>query len=188
MGVHRFASLAHEHVLPNLPITPLPRGSRVLVDGNGLAFYLLKFCPITDANRDRGAGSGARATQLLERDHGGDYAELDARVREAVQLMLMAGLSLEVWWDGPDKPFKAQTLAARAHQREDEEASLYFRCVEGASTCAAARHNEYPVPPMVHQQVRHTLRQLAVKQIQCRGEADAELARACAFHNASNCF
>ena len=118
MGVHRFFTLARDHVLPSVPHTPLPQGTRILVDGNGLAFYLLTHDGSAH-DQDRGGAEPAHADaagmQLLARDHGGDYALLAARVRSTFATFRAAGHEPEVWWDGPDKVPRTHTRRRFSH-------------------------------------------------------------------------
>ena len=167
MGVHRFCTLAREHVRPFTPHTTLPAGCRVLIDGNGLAFHLLQHDPATD-------GGGAEVQlQLLARDHGGDYALVASRVQSAIKQMQAAGLKPEVYWDGKDKAFKSQTARKRATERDKQEAALYYRCVEGTH----GSQDDFPPPRLLYEQVQATLKELGISQVQCDGEADQELAR-----------
>ena len=119
MGVKGLTTVVRNHVLSDVPYTPLADGTRVLIDGPGWAYYLLDFW-------DAGAGQCTTANPMsgpAQRDHGGDYSVLHHRVCAEVARMQKAGLVIEVYWDPadpPSAPFKARTKAKRQQQRKEE--------------------------------------------------------------------
>ena len=156
MGVHGLTQLI-QAFLAETPFSPVPRGTRVLVDGPGWAFHLL----------NRGPGPP------LARHHGGDYAAMEARVTEDIAALRAAGLCPEVFWDGPRTKLKSRTHASRLRQRRAERRRLFQVCFDGA----VYPPDDLPPPPLFTAAVRSQLTKLSVPQRRCDYEADGALAR-----------
>ena len=114
----------------------------MIIDGSGWAFHLLNAPALGDA---------------VERHHGGDYQELDARVEAAIGELRAARLVPEVWWDGPRTRMKARTMRKRMIGRLEEERRLFQYCVDGATDVDEA---SLPPPPLFTQSIKDALRRL----------------------------
>ena len=129
MGVRGLAEILADFV-GETPWRALSAGTRVLIDGSGWAFHLLNAPALGDA---------------VERHHGGDYQELDARVEAAIGELRAARLVPEVWWDGPRTRMKARTMRKRMVGRLESEGWALrrrsHRCGRSFSPATAIVHS-----------------------------------------------
>ena len=94
----------------NGEIQVLPAGSTLLVDANGLLFYLADI---------------ANELNLIPRQYGGDYAIFDSLVRSTITRYLEAGLVVVAYFDGTSR-LNRDTIAARRNEsRAKEWGNLY---------------------------------------------------------------
>jgi hypothetical protein len=128
----------------------LKAGSKLLIDGSGLAIHLLGKSPI-----------------------GGDYGAYDAAVSIFVGLVRDAQVDLVVYKDGKTKRMKASTHRSRNRQRLEEWEDLRMYCNDGNLS------QSKPFPPLFSWQFYGTLECLGVEIVTCEEEADQKLAIDC---------
>ena len=150
MGVHGLERWIDERGSDVCNLHQLPAGCRVLIDGSGLCFHLLR-------------GSAA-ATWL------GDYAAFGEAATALFSGLRLAGLSPEVFLDGPASHFKSETLRSRRTERDIRSERLQAKCLDGA--CFEA--SEMFEPPMMWQQLAASADAAGVPVRHCEGEADVE--------------
>jgi len=156
MGVHGLNQWVDEHGAELCNLAPLPPGTAVLVDGNGLAYFMLRCLPA--------------AVRL------GDYEALDDAFSAAFDNLRQAGLAPTVFLDGPGTRLKAGTLSRRRRERADQLERLHAACLDGACLPLA----EWPPPKMMLSQLEESARAASVPVVTCEGEADRDIAEACA--------
>eukprot|EP00670_Eutreptiella_braarudii_P001218 CAMPEP_0174296030 /NCGR_PEP_ID=MMETSP0809-20121228/46610_1 /TAXON_ID=73025 ORGANISM="Eutreptiella gymnastica-like, Strain CCMP1594" /NCGR_SAMPLE_ID=MMETSP0809 /ASSEMBLY_ACC=CAM_ASM_000658 /LENGTH=1189 /DNA_ID=CAMNT_0015398745 /DNA_START=56 /DNA_END=3622 /DNA_ORIENTATION=+ len=205
MGIWGLTTLVQEQILPSQPWTPIPAGTRLLVDGCGWAYYLLDhdeppMPPTATPDNSSAVESSVDTTETgcvipgapclasspatphsptaapLRRDHGGDYAALAARAEGAVAAIRRTGLALEVWWDAPAPP--SQPLKARTSAlRHAQYEAAVARLHLACTDDVPYPQGDLPHPPLLRAQLQATLRGLGVPQVLCPDEADVALAR-----------
>lgn len=193
------AFLQGSHNTPDL--TLLPPNSKLLIDGNGLAFHLYhiayaRHIQETFASR-RKKGACPTLKNLADTDITLALPHMIPleRVREvtrefATNLRDQFNFQLECYWDGPsaqqqqqqDGGFKARTLRKRQVLRSQEWAALQTFCQHGTvpmkpsePICQCIWH--FPLARLFTLTVKQALLPYA-KMVLCQGEADMELARA----------
>ena len=156
MGVRGLTSWLREHGAEISNMAVLPSGSLVIIDGNGLAFHVLR---------------ALSWSAML-----GGYAEIDAATRSFLATLQQAGLEPAVFLDGRATRLKAGTISSRRRCRADTWESLQIACLDGRAVPKA----ELPEPGMLLESVLSTIESLpGVRVVHCVGEADVEMARAC---------
>ena len=129
----------------------LGAGATLLVDGSGLAIFLLDEAgPI-----------------------GGDYEAYDTAVSKFIGQVRDAKLRMVVYRDGKKRRMKASTQWSRVRQRREEWEELRMYCNDGNSAKRA------PFPPLFSWQFYGTLSCLGVQVVECEEEADQQLALDC---------
>ncbi len=154
MGVRGFASWLDAHAAHCCNLRVLERGSTVLIDGNGLCWYLLL--------------QGADTRVRLD-----DYGAFGMAVTRALSALSAAGLAPRVYLDGRATRLKAHTLSARRASRADARERLQAALLDGRG---AAALELLPEPPLMLQQCAASVEALGVPLIRCEGEADVDLA------------
>lgn len=194
-------------------IVCIPAGSTLAIDGNGLAYYLHRvaysryFATQTKTtgtstisskttNKDSFCScpsltklSEQQVTQLLPEFM--PLSLLEQVTNEFVQSLLRHRMTLQIYWDGDGRRFKAQTLHSRKAGRDDEWGQLQQYCLYGVvssthnakkkTLCQRDWVSNYPMSRLMMAQVQSTLEKVSssfVTMIQCEGEADMEVARA----------
>ena len=161
MGIKRLTTFLTSHHDPVAhPPSSLPPGSRLLIDASGWAYVLQEAC----------VARGAR------QDHLGDYRLLADEVRAAVGAMRAAGLVPILYTDGPTRRMKTEATKRRRLQRDGKWELLQGTCLDGQKVKQA----DLPEPPLMLRQVLATAASLRVELVNCAGEADQDMALACA--------
>ena len=161
MGVSGLARWVDEHAPDATPFAGLPAGSRLLIDGHGACFFML-----------REAGARARA---------GDYAALARAFTALVTNLQSAGMVPEIFLDGPATRLKAATLDSRAAERRRRLEDVQAACLDGRTLAAA----QLPEPPLMVELLAQCAEAEGVRLTRCDGEADAEVACECAAAEAT---
>jgi len=174
-----------------LPILQIPAQSSILIDGNGLAFYLFKVAyarylkslfPAAGQSKDSFPPvKSLKPTDLTKAlPCMMPLNRLEDVTREFTSHLRLCNLQVQVFWDGPKRRFKTVTTQKRMKQRQEEWSNLQQYSEHGSlpnenSVFAFLRH--FPIPGLFMQCVRKTLNQEHVNMIYCNEEADVELAR-----------
>ena len=161
MGVSGLARWVDEHAPDATPFAGLPAGSRLLIDGHGACFFML-----------REAGTRARA---------GDYAALARAFTALLTNLQSAGMVPEIFLDGPATRLKAATLDSRAAERRRRLEDVQAACLDGRTLAAA----QLPEPPLMVELLAQCAEAEGVRLTRCDGEADAEVACECAAAEAT---
>lgn len=216
MGVHRITSLLHKQgwiptsndsssevesacqlwkpwnpslsfLHQGLPMEQIPSNATILIDGNGLAFFLFKVAyarylqSLFPSCQD---SSFPRTRSLPPSDWNKALPcmmplnRLEDVTREFI--LFLSNQKIKIFWDGPYRRFKTVTTQKRQRQRQEEWANLQQYSEHGSvpnvsNLLEFLRH--FPVPSLFLQCVRKTLHQEhAVDMIYCQEEADVELA------------
>lgn len=173
-----------------LPIQAIPAKSSVLIDGNGLAFFLFRVAyarHLRSLFPGRTSGtfpavkslSSAELTQALPCMMPLDL--LDDITREFAYRLRLCNLDVRIFWDGPNRRFKTVTTQRRMEQRRQELVNLQQYCVHGSVPNEKNVYGflrQFPVPSLFLQSVRKTLHHANANMVFCNEEADVELARA----------
>lgn len=157
MGVRGLASWLREHACDVANFQPIDRGATILIDGLGLAHFLL---------RSRCSASAAL----------GGYAELHREALAFFGRLGAAGLDVAVYLDGRATRLKAATISKRRKNRADALEALMASCLDGRHLCAS----ELPEPLLLVECLAHSAAAADVKLVRSVGEADPDLARTCA--------
>eukprot|EP01044_Picomonas_judraskeda_P002805 COSAG03_NODE_213_length_10549_cov_7.843349_2_plen_1370_part_00 len=161
MGIKRLTAFLTANYDPVAhPPTVLPPGSRLLIDASGWSFLLQAAC----------VAAGVR------QDHLGDYGALDRAVEEMVQKIRSAGVVPILYCDGEVRQMKAAATKRRRKQRDGKWELLQGTCLDGQRV----QQKDLPEPPLMMRQVLATAAALCVQVVRCRGEADQDMAIACA--------
>jgi len=158
------------------------------------------------------SGGAPPAAPRLRADLGGCYGAFDALVRGHVAALAGGcGLHLHFVLDGPSRPsLKHETGDKRREQRREQWAALHGWCLDGlVDARPASGDSRFPAPPLLMTQFRASLAAAAAEATAAAavqggspggdtlprrgrvavetsaGEADAEIARLCAAHNAA---
>eukprot|EP00040_Diaphanoeca_grandis_P035668 m.224896 g.224896 ORF g.224896 m.224896 type:complete len:1381 (-) comp33447_c3_seq1:838-4980(-) len=161
MGIRGLTTYIRENLGWNVPRTQLPKGSTLLVDGNGWGWHILD-------NLDE-----------QRREYLGDMEAVDVSVRERVKVWLAGGLIPRVVFDGPTTRMKDHTNIKRKQERLERTLLLESICT---SSRQAKREEQpsLPMPPMLLEQVKWTLVDMGIEVSTCDIEADQEIAKDCA--------
>eukprot|EP01043_Picozoa_sp_COSAG02_P042222 COSAG02_NODE_3571_length_6533_cov_8.215981_1_plen_496_part_10 len=161
MGIKRLTTFLGERYDPVAhPPTILPPGSWLLIDASGWSFMLQATC----------VAAGVR------QDHLGDYGALDRAAGEMVEQIRSAGIVPVLYCDGQQRQMKAAETKRRREQRDGKWELLQGTCLDGQRV----QQKDLPEPPLMMRQVLATATARGVQLVQCRGEADQEMAIACA--------
>ena len=109
--------------------------------------------------------------KAVERRYGGDYIEIDKRVREEISVILHSQIVPVVYWDGKKRRMKLETDLRRRALIEDADTKLFEHCVDGMVYDESA----YPLPTLAKYQIQLTFKELGVEQVFCEEEADQSL-------------
>lgn len=121
---------------------------------------------------------------------GGCYILLHIELLATVDNLLKEGFRLVFYFDGSSRGvMKASTLARRKQQREERWGGLFdgIGHKDGGKQ-RIPEQKDLPYPPLVVDELRTVLSSFAskgVEVVECQGEADQDLARACIELNAS---
>ena len=158
MGVRGLAGWLRSHACDEANWQALTSGATVLIDGLGLVHFLVRHrC----------------ATPLSS------YAALHASIASFLSELTEAGLTPAVYLDGRASRLKAATISSRRQQRADALEALQAACLDGRRITNAS----LPEPPMLVEQLAASVAAAGVRIVRCAGEADVDLARACAALN-----
>jgi hypothetical protein len=156
MGVAGLERWLEEHAADVVSLAALRAGTRVLIDGCGLCYFVLR--------------------EVGDRAQAGDYAALDRAFGGLFLNLRRAGLVPEVFLDGPATRLKADTLVHRASERQRRLEPVQLACLDGAAVAASA----LPEPLLMFEQLASSATAAGVRLVRCEGEADIDLAAACA--------
>jgi HrpA-like RNA helicase len=186
-----------------LPMQRIPPYSKLLVDGNGLAFYLHSIAysrylrSLQDATSSTTTSTTGHSTvsscpriqsmspslvvQALPCMM--PMSWLRGVTHEFVTTLKEKGMILQVYWDGPLRRHKARTDTDRSSYRQQQESRLELFCRHGilpSSKYACKWKDEFRLSGLFLLCVRHALQEQDVPFFDCTEEADVELAlRAC---------
>jgi len=163
-----------------------------LIDAYGFAFW------VAESGGLEGASKTARETETGEVKRnlafGGPYKAFDKSLRRTITELLTCQVRLHFFFDGPGRVrFKDATTSKRFVQRHDQWSELRSWCIDG--NLDERGGPGLPFPPLMMDQFRATLASLAstvptlpgglpqVEILQCDGEADIDLAVACAANS-----
>lgn len=174
--------------------TPVPPESSLLIDGNGLAFYLHAVAYSrwvrSIVNQGKRTGTCPSTTSLtsaqitLMLPNIMPMELLRDVTAEFIAVLLKYDMKCQVFWDGPSRSrfFTSHTSLKRQRGRNDSWAALQQYCLHGilpngsnASCCGFGR--DFPYSQIFLQTVRHALQQSWVPMVVCSEEADLELAK-----------
>ena len=153
----------------------IPSGSELHVDGMGLSFHL----HAAAYERHVASANLTGSTMHLVRTFV-PLQDLHHITVEFVDGLRSGGIQeIVVYWDGRLRPrFKAETQKNRQGLRDEEWVVLQDYCRSGGRLPRKGLSRALPISPLALQQIRYTLSLLKTTMIQCRGEADIEMARA----------
>jgi hypothetical protein len=173
-----------------LPLQQIRPQSVFLIDGNGLAFHLFKIAytrNLCSIFKIRGQNDSLPAVSDLSQE------EISKALPTMVPLSLVEEVAYEfvghlrlydiilrVFWDGPFRRFKTVTDKRRRQQRQEQWSALQQYCVHGVlpnEKNIARFLNHFPVPNLFLRCVSKALRRAQVEIVDCKEEADVELAR-----------
>lgn len=146
---------------------PVHPDACLYIDAIGFLFFLL--------DTERGLA-------LIKRQFGGSYKALDQLVKDEINRLLDHGLDLVFYFDGTSGIQKATTIEERRFQKEQKWSDLYQLCEHNHSDNSTSNVN-LPKPPLSIEQFRATIVELGMDIVDCEGEADQEIAKACHEHN-----
>ncbi len=171
MGVRKLLQLVQLYGQSEGPSKEvLPRGSTLLVDGNGLLFYIL---------------STEEAVEYFRKEYNGNYAYFDYITRKIVSNWMINDQDVKfvVYFDGKSK-MKEKTIHERTLHREKMWITLHDKLRD--KNIYDVNQNDLPIPKLIFKQFRQTLFTLGLKIVECNDEVDQELARICFNSNAKN--
>lgn len=134
----------------------------LLIDGNGFLYHILDI---------------VEEKQNSLRFYGGDYVTFHAAIESEIRTAILSHFRVQVFFDGLSRS-KSQTKLLRHEKKQREWDNLFHFC-HGSLPAS----NEFPVPPCYKMQMIASLTALGIDFIHCDGEADQELAKACASKN-----
>jgi len=155
MGITGLARWIDQHAADACDLAPLARDARVLIDGCGLAYFVLK--------------------EVGERAQASDYGALSRAFTAVLDNLLAAGLVPEVYLDGPATRLKTETLTGRANERMRRLEPVQLACLDRA----AVKPEQLPEPSLMFEQLAFCTTIAGVPLFRCAGEADPDMARAC---------
>ncbi|KAL1504712.1 hypothetical protein AB1Y20_008491 [Prymnesium parvum] len=154
MGIHQLQSWVDEHAVETSNLHVLSRGTRALIDGAALCFFLI---------------STSAEARL------GDYRALDAAVRRTLHNLARAGLRVTVYLDGEAVALKSFVLRGRREQRAKAAELLRAKCLDGVGVDASELH----APELMMEQFACSVAAAGVAVRQCTNESDPTIARDC---------
>ena len=128
MGVRGLSAWLREHSSDTANLSILQTGARVLIDGTGLAFHVLR-APL----------SWHCACDLPPPSWFGilcGYAELDATIQSFLLRLQRAGLEPVVYFDGRATRLKSATISRRRRGRADLFEAFQAACMDGRTVAA----------------------------------------------------
>ena len=148
----------------------LPRESTLLVDGNGLLFYIL---------------STAEGIDYFRKEYCGNYAYFDYLIKKIVNNWRNndQNINFVIYFDGKSK-MKDKTIQERALRREKMWITLHDKLRD--KSIHEVDQNDLPIPKLIIKQFRQTLFALGLTIVECNEEVDQELARICFNGNTKN--
>ena len=177
-----------------LPLEVIPAGSSLLIDGNGLAFYLFK---VAYARHLKTLFTTSQQTKRMTASFPAVKSLRSSDVVQAIPSMMPVNLvedithefithlrsckfRIQVFWDGPQQRFKTVTVQKRRQQRQQEWSNLQQYCEHGSlpnekSVFGFLKH--FPLPGLFLHCVRQVLCQQDVEMMECPEEADVALAQ-----------
>lgn len=167
MGVHGLwkylrgkIDLEEEYLAKN-ELQPL----RLLIDGNGWIFHIV-----------------GKLVEIDFREFGGFYEKYHSSIMEEVGLLRdHLGFDIVVYFDGKSTSLKDETADKRNDTINLAWTALFNR-LHDRENC---NQSDLPIPPLLGDQMLATLALCGVKMLMCTGEADQEIAIACAAENKS---
>lgn len=171
-----------------LPLQQIRPQSLLLIDGNGLAFFLLK---VAYARNLRSIFKVEGRCPAVGEVSPGDISKalpsmlplslVEELANEFISQLRLFDIRLKVYWDGRSRRFKTATDQKRREQREEEWSALQQYCIHGSlpnekNICRFL--SRFPVPRLFLRCVRKALQRAQVEMVHCEEEADVELARA----------
>jgi DEAD/DEAH box helicase len=174
------------------PFQKIPDGSQLLIDGNGLAFYLhsiaySRYLRVLSKSSGLNESCCPRTDEL-------DPTQLSMALPSMLPLRILHDVTNEfiddmktymkvkVFWDGKVRRFKSLTDEKRRQQRLEEESNLEHYChhgilPQGTKHCCQLQ-NHFPFSNMFLTCVKHALGGSSfVEMVECDEEADEYLAR-----------
>lgn len=184
----------------------LPPNSTLLIDGNGLAFYLhrvahSRYVRSVTTNGDHTSQSPTflcPSVNTLTREEISQCLPsmmplelLKNITKEYIKELRKHQVHIQVYWDGPYRRFKETTKERRVKQRLRQWLRLKEFCegtdvipMDPMSRVCSCFHL-FPLSTLFLKCVRHVFHVAHVETIHCEGDADSELAqRACHVPNA----
>ncbi|CAJ1934533.1 unnamed protein product [Cylindrotheca closterium] len=187
-------SLSHH----GLPIQKIPKQSLILIDGNGLAFYLFKVAyarylislfPGRKKSTFPSVNTLSPSDSTLALPCMMPLNLLEDVTLEFTARLRLCNLEFKVFWDGPSRRFKTITLKKRMEQRHQQWSNMHQYCLRGElpnEKRVFGFLNHFPLPGLFMQTVRKSLHHNQVDMVYCSEEADVELARAASGN--ANCY
>lgn len=186
-------SMAFRETTSGPALQVLPPKSKLLIDGNGLAFHLYHVAyarHIQSTFPSRTSGSCPMVKSLSASDITKAIPcmmplELVRQVAvEFATTLSQQDLTLQCFWDGPahHQRFKAKTIRKRTLQRQQDWAALQTFCRHGTlplkptdTACQCIWH--FPLSRLFLLSVKQALQTCSIDMVQCIDEADMQLAR-----------
>lgn len=166
MGVRGLSAWLNDHAMDAANLTVL-RG-RMLIDGTGLAHHILRASPTWHA------ACGLQPPSWLAPL--GGYAEIHSAIVSFLNRMQLAGLVPIVYFDGRATRLKSATITHRRRGRADLYEAFQAACMDGRTVTPS----KMPDPAMLLEQCEYSVAAAGVEVVQCIGEADHDMAHACA--------
>ena len=166
MGVRGLSAWLTDHAMDSANLTMLK--GRILIDGTGLAHHILRASPTWHA------ACGLPPLSWLAPL--GGYAEIHCAIVSFLNRLQWAGLVPTVYFDGRATRLKTATIAHRRQGRADLYEAFQAACMDGRTIAVS----KMPDPAMLLEQCEYSVAAAGVDVVQCVGEADHDLAHACA--------
>lgn len=160
MGIKNLKTFIKRHSKINSPEI-LSDNATLCIDGNGWSYYIYR---------------------NLDRKYGGNYTIYDKLIRSTVRSIQNAGLQLIVFWDGKQIWMKENCYQVRKSNKHQRWQNLQNFCLDSAKY----KNEDFPKPPLLNDQLRATLTNLGIKNIDSDSEADLSIATY--VNNQPNCY
>mmetsp|Transcript_47304 Transcript_47304/g.115480 ORF Transcript_47304/g.115480 Transcript_47304/m.115480 type:complete len:663 (+) Transcript_47304:250-2238(+) len=183
---------------PSSRLQDISDGSQLLIDGNGLAFYLHsiaygRYVKSFSTRFSSPSSSSKSTSNCCLRTDRLDPGEIATLLPNMLPMSLLhevttefindiqAYATVKVFWDGKQRPFKSLTDEKRRQRRIEEESNLEQFCRHGIlpqEKYCCKFLNHFPFSSMFLTCVKDTLVRLPfVEAVECVEEADIDLAR-----------
>ena len=168
MGVRKLLQFVESYDQQGSGKEVLPRNSTLLVDGNGLLFYIL---------------STPEALEYFRREYCGNYTYFDSIVKGLMYKWMHneQNVKFVIYFDGRSK-MKEKTIVERTKHREKLWIMLHDNLRD--KNILKVDQNDLPIPKLIFKQFRQTLNLIGLPIVECDEEVDQVLAKMCFDGNA----